>query len=231
MMNDDRAEIESEPGSGNVFADLGLEDADELFTRARLGFHVLQIIKSKNIEQQETASLLSIHQSEVSHLMNGHFSRYTADKLLDFVKRLDQEGPMAKARGGGEADLGGMERRESVPKTKPSVLAAHGADPDLRPPVRGPVWEIPPASAIKPGYHVYDEENGHWVDYPDKPPPARFFGYFQYRGYWVHYDPLGIGPAGARPGELLYHGFYAGYVRPPSRIPPYGWNPPPKPRR
>jgi predicted XRE-type DNA-binding protein len=27
----------------------------------------------------------------VSHLMNGHFSRFTADKLLDFLKRLDQK--------------------------------------------------------------------------------------------------------------------------------------------
>jgi hypothetical protein len=27
-------------GSGNVFADLGLEDSDELFARAKIGFHV-----------------------------------------------------------------------------------------------------------------------------------------------------------------------------------------------
>lgn len=27
-----------EESSGNVFADLGLEDADELFTRGKLGF-------------------------------------------------------------------------------------------------------------------------------------------------------------------------------------------------
>jgi predicted XRE-type DNA-binding protein len=30
-------------------------------------------------------------QSDVSHLMNGHFSRFTTDKLLDFLKRLDQK--------------------------------------------------------------------------------------------------------------------------------------------
>ena len=27
----------------------------------------------------------------VSHLMNGHFSRFTTGKLLDFLKRLDQK--------------------------------------------------------------------------------------------------------------------------------------------
>ncbi len=91
MRNDDREEVRSEPGSGNVFADLGLEDADELFTRAKLGFHVHTIIKNKKLKQREIASLLGIKQPEVSHLMNGHFSRFTADKLLEFLKRLDQK--------------------------------------------------------------------------------------------------------------------------------------------
>jgi hypothetical protein len=29
--------------------------------------------------------------SDVSHLMNGHFSRFTTDKLLDFLKRLNRK--------------------------------------------------------------------------------------------------------------------------------------------
>jgi hypothetical protein len=37
----DKAEKRAfEEGSGNVFADLGLDDADERFPRAKLGFHV-----------------------------------------------------------------------------------------------------------------------------------------------------------------------------------------------
>ena len=90
-MNDDVREIEFEEGSGNVFADLGLEDADELFARAQLGFHVHKILKDKGLKQREIASLLGIAQPDVSHLMNGHFSRFTTDKLLDFLKRLDQK--------------------------------------------------------------------------------------------------------------------------------------------
>lgn len=78
-----------EEGSGNVFADLGLEDSDELFARAKIGFHVYQILKNKKLPQREIAALLGIKQPEVSHLMNGHFSRFTTDKLLDFLKRLE----------------------------------------------------------------------------------------------------------------------------------------------
>jgi predicted XRE-type DNA-binding protein len=89
--NDDQARTNIEEGSGNVFADLGLEDADELFARAQLGFHVYQLLTARKLKQREAASLLGIKQPEVSHLMNGHFSRFTTDKLLDFLKRLDQK--------------------------------------------------------------------------------------------------------------------------------------------
>src|SRR5947209_12941202 len=83
--------IEFEESTGNVFADLGLEDADELFTRSRLGFHVYKILTDRKLKQREIAALLGIKQPEVSHLMNGHFSRFTTDKLLEFLKKLDQK--------------------------------------------------------------------------------------------------------------------------------------------
>ena len=83
--------MEYEEGSGNVFADLGLEDADELYARAQLGFHVHKLLAARKLKQREISLLLGIKQPEVSHLMNGHFSRFTTDKLLDFLKRLDRK--------------------------------------------------------------------------------------------------------------------------------------------
>ena len=83
--------IKFEEGSGNVFADLGLKDSDELFTRAQIGFCVYKIVKTKKLKQKEIAAVLGIAQSDVSHLMNGHYSRFTTDKLLDFLKRLDRK--------------------------------------------------------------------------------------------------------------------------------------------
>ena len=85
-----RDALKQEPSTGNVFADLGLEDADELFARAKLGLHVYKLLKDNKLKQREIAVLLEIKQPEVSHLMNGHFSRFTTDKLLEFLKRLDQ---------------------------------------------------------------------------------------------------------------------------------------------
>lgn len=90
MTGKKQAGIVHETESGNVFADLGLEESDELLARSHLGFHVYTLLSSRKLKQREIALLLGIKQPEVSHLMNGHFSRFTTDKLLDFLKRLDQ---------------------------------------------------------------------------------------------------------------------------------------------
>src|SRR6202162_2624483 len=86
-----RKPIEFQEGSGNVFTDLGLRNADRLLARAQIGFHVFKILEDQKLKQREIADVLGIAQSDVSHLMNGHFSRFTTDKLLGFLKRLDQK--------------------------------------------------------------------------------------------------------------------------------------------
>jgi predicted XRE-type DNA-binding protein len=89
-MNND-SKIEFEEGSGNVFSDLGIENADELFVRTRVGYCIYKILKEKNLKQREISKLLGMAQTDVSHLMNGHFSRFTMDRLLDLLKRLDRK--------------------------------------------------------------------------------------------------------------------------------------------
>jgi len=88
-MSNRQTNIISEQGSGNVFADLGLEDSDELFLRAQIGFYVFKILTDRKFKQREISDPLDIAQPDVSHLMNGHTSRFTTEKLLDFLKRPD----------------------------------------------------------------------------------------------------------------------------------------------
>jgi predicted XRE-type DNA-binding protein len=80
-----------EESSGNVFADLGLKDAEELFTRGKIGIQVLRLLQQRNLKQREISELLGIPQPEVSHLMKGEFQRFSEGKLLTFLKRLDTE--------------------------------------------------------------------------------------------------------------------------------------------
>jgi predicted XRE-type DNA-binding protein len=82
--------IEVQESTGNVFADMGLPNADELHTRAHLGIEVLHILNERNLKQREISQLLGISQSEVSHLLNGRFQRFSEGKLLSFLKKLDR---------------------------------------------------------------------------------------------------------------------------------------------
>lgn len=78
-------------GTDNIFADMGLDNADELLARAQIGVEVLKILQERQLKQREIGALLHLRQPEVSHLMNGRFSRFTEGKLLGFLKKLDRE--------------------------------------------------------------------------------------------------------------------------------------------
>ncbi|MCE5242447.1 MAG: helix-turn-helix transcriptional regulator [Syntrophobacteraceae bacterium] len=81
--------IEYEVGSENVFEDLGLDNAEELLAHSQLGIEVFRILDGRKLKQREIGALLGISQPDVSRLMNGHFSRFSKDKLFDFLKRLN----------------------------------------------------------------------------------------------------------------------------------------------
>ena len=77
--------------SGNIFADLGLENPEELRARSLLGGQAVKLMKAEKRTQQQLAKQLSIPQSDVSHLMNARFDRFSTDKLLDLLQRLNQK--------------------------------------------------------------------------------------------------------------------------------------------
>jgi predicted XRE-type DNA-binding protein len=78
-------------GSGNVFADLELANADGLLTRAKLGHTVRMLLTKKKLKQREIAALLDIDQAEVSKLMNGQYHRFAEGRLFGFLNRLNKK--------------------------------------------------------------------------------------------------------------------------------------------
>ena len=92
--------------SGNVFADMGLEDAEELMLRTQLGHAVRKILEEKKRKQREISALLEIDQAEVSKLMNGKYHLFSESRLLGFLSRLDRKVIMQiKPRQKGERTL------------------------------------------------------------------------------------------------------------------------------
>ena len=70
---------------------MNLEDADELLIRAKLGYAVRKILKSRNLKQQEIARLLSIKQPEVSNLMQGKYHLFSEARLFSFLNKLERK--------------------------------------------------------------------------------------------------------------------------------------------
>ncbi|SAL22742.1 XRE family transcriptional regulator [Caballeronia arvi] len=80
--------IEIEKGSGNVYADLGLADADEMHVKAQLAGKISEIIKARRWTQQRAADALGISQPKLSQLMRGQFRGVSEAKMLELLARL-----------------------------------------------------------------------------------------------------------------------------------------------
>ena len=77
--------------SGNVFADIGLPDADEELTKAQLASHIRHVIKDRRLTQTAAAKLLRIDQPKVSALLNGRLANFSSDRLMRLLTALGQD--------------------------------------------------------------------------------------------------------------------------------------------
>lgn len=84
-------EIEFEMSSGNVFADLGIENPEEELTKAKLVWEIEQIIKKEKLTQVEAAKLMGINQPKVSALIKRKLNGFSVERLIHFLNALGQD--------------------------------------------------------------------------------------------------------------------------------------------
>jgi predicted XRE-type DNA-binding protein len=84
-------EIKVQVSSGNVFADLGLENSDELLVKAELARKISSIITKQHITQAEAAQLLGVDQPKISALINGKLSGFSTVRLFRFLNALGRD--------------------------------------------------------------------------------------------------------------------------------------------
>jgi predicted XRE-type DNA-binding protein len=75
--------VEVHLSSGNVFADLGLEDADKLKIKTGLVIEIRKAMNRLALTQQEAAKRMGITQPKVSDMMRGNFANLSERKLID----------------------------------------------------------------------------------------------------------------------------------------------------
>ena len=80
--------VEVQRSSGNVFADLGLPDADKLKIKTGLVIEIRKAIRQQGLTQHEAATRMGVTQPKVSGMMRGDFSNLSERKLMDCLNRL-----------------------------------------------------------------------------------------------------------------------------------------------
>jgi predicted XRE-type DNA-binding protein len=83
--------IEVEQSSGNIYADLGVVNAEEMLLKARLASKIGDIIKHRQLTQQQAAKVLGLSQAKISNLLRGNFRSISEVKMLECLNRLGRD--------------------------------------------------------------------------------------------------------------------------------------------
>jgi predicted XRE-type DNA-binding protein len=78
-------------GSGNVYADLGYADADEMLVKAQLVSKIAEIIRRRGLTQVEAAKVLGLTQPKVSAMLRGQFRGFSERRLIDCLTSLGRD--------------------------------------------------------------------------------------------------------------------------------------------
>lgn len=84
--------IESvEVGSGDVFTDLGFQDAGERKLRVQLAIRINELLQDRKLTQAKVAVLFGIPQPHVSDLKHYKLTRFSSERLMHFITLLDKD--------------------------------------------------------------------------------------------------------------------------------------------
>jgi len=71
-----------EKGSGNIFADIGFANDQEMLVKANLALKISEIIAQRRLTQIEAAAVLGMPQPKLSKLLRGQFHGVSEAKML-----------------------------------------------------------------------------------------------------------------------------------------------------
>ncbi|SCB52392.1 transcriptional regulator, XRE family [Bradyrhizobium yuanmingense] len=78
-------------GTGNIFADLGLPNAEEHQLKAALVVQLKRLMEEREITQTDAAKLVEMKQPDLSKLLRGHFKLVSVEKLMRMLTAFDQD--------------------------------------------------------------------------------------------------------------------------------------------
>lgn len=104
-----------ERSSGNVFADLGLPNADELLVKAEIVAEILRLIKLKKLTQSKAAALTGVAQPDLSNLLRGKLRGFSIERLMLMLTAFGRDVEVVVRPAGRAKKTGGIKfRREAA---------------------------------------------------------------------------------------------------------------------
>ena len=77
-------------GSDNPFADVGLPEADTKRIKADLAAEIVGILRERQLTGAAAARLASVQTADISRIRNADLSRFTIDRLVNILNRLNR---------------------------------------------------------------------------------------------------------------------------------------------
>lgn len=72
----------------NIYADIGVKDADKMLMKAELAVEIGEIIRRRKLSQTKAAQLMGIPQPKLSELLRGRFRAISEVKMMGCLTRL-----------------------------------------------------------------------------------------------------------------------------------------------
>ncbi len=85
-----RKPIRVEKSSGNVFLDLGFDEAEaaELLAKAKLSLELQRVIRARGLTQEQAATLCGTDQPTLSKVLSGRMTSISMDQLTRWLNAL-----------------------------------------------------------------------------------------------------------------------------------------------
>jgi predicted XRE-type DNA-binding protein len=88
-MSDDELDIVR--GSDNPFRDAGLSDPDTKLMKADLAAGITRVLRERDLSGGEAARLVGVTEADISRIRNADLNRFTIDRLVRILNRLDSQ--------------------------------------------------------------------------------------------------------------------------------------------
>lgn len=90
-MTSNNEDFEIVHGSGNVFRDVGFPNPDVEQAKALLSAEIIKALNNRKLSVRKAQALTKVQASDFSRIRNADLKRFTIDRLMTILNKLDPE--------------------------------------------------------------------------------------------------------------------------------------------